>query len=363
MNSKLGQPWIPLAPIESMIQFEPVLMLVGLSIGAWLIYKILLRDASPIRHRNLRALFLNLLAHLAIFAILFIAYVLTEKGVALGGPNERLASYFGLATLVSGAIVFVKCSRIFMFEYLFLGHMKEGVPVLIVNLFSLLLSIGIAGWFATEIFGIRLAPVLATSAVFSLILGLALQDTIGNLFAGVALQLDKPYEIGHWVEIMTSGQTYVGQVEEITWRATTLIGLFDELLILPNRLMAASEISNFSARRTPIWRGQNFRLPYTADLAEMKAVLLGALQSAEGVRAVPTPYVWIRETTESWLVFRCSYTIDEYPRQFRIGSNVIAAVIEAMKKNGFASAAQKIQIVPDQGSGSARELPEFARRE
>ena len=50
-----------------------------------------------------------------------------------------------------------------MFEYLFLGHMREGVPLLIVNLVALLLSVGIAGWFATEIFGIRLGPVLATS--------------------------------------------------------------------------------------------------------------------------------------------------------------------------------------------------------
>lgn len=325
-------------------------MLFGLSIAAWLIYWIFLRDASPIRHRNLRGLFLNLFAHLLILAAFFGAYTLAHNGVALGDSNDRLTSYFGLAALVSGAIVFVKVSRIFMFEYLFLGHMKEGVPVLIVNLFSLLLSIGIAGWFATEIFGIRLAPVLATSAVFSLILGLALQDTIGNLFAGVALQLDKPYEIGNWIEIVQGGQTYVGQVEEITWRATTLIGLFDELLILPNRLMAAAEISNFSARSTPIWRGQSFRLPYTADISSVKDILKEALSGAEGVRKTPQPYVWIRECTESWLVFRCSYTIDDYPLQFRVGSNVIIAVVEGLKRHGLTTAAQRVQIVQENGS-------------
>lgn len=330
-----------------MLQLEPALMLFGLSIAAWLIYWFLLRDASPMRHRNLRRLFLNLVAHLMILGVFFGAYALAHRGHPYGDSNERLATYFGLATLISGAIVFVKVSRIFMFEYLFLGHMKEGVPVLIVNLFSLLLSIGIAGWFATEIFGIRLAPVLATSAVFSLILGLALQDTIGNLFAGVALQLDKPYEIGDWIEIVQGSQTYVGQVEEITWRATTLIGLFDELLILPNRLMAAAEISNFSSRSTPIWRGQSFRLPYTADISTVKDILKDAISGAEGVRKTPQPYVWIRETTESWLVFRCSYTIDDYPLQYRVGSNVITAVVEGLKKNGYATAAQRVQIVQE----------------
>jgi small-conductance mechanosensitive channel len=324
-------------------------MLFGLSLGAWLVYWVLLRKASPVRHRNLRALFVNLSAHLMIFATFLGIYFLAKKGFGFGETNLRVSAYFGLAAMITGAIVLVKVSRILMFEYLFLGHMREGVPLLIVNLFSLLLSIGIAGWFATEIFGIRLAPVLATSAVFSLILGLALQDTIGNLFAGVALQLDKPYGIGDWIEVTQGSQVHVGQVEEISWRATTLIGLFDEVLVLPNRLMASAEISNFSSRSTPIWRAQSFRIPYTVDIAHMREILSEAVSGAEGVRKTPRPFIWIRETTESWLVFRCSYAIDDYPLQFRVGSNVITAVINALKENGYSTAAQRVHIV-DEGS-------------
>lgn len=322
-----------------MIQLEPALVLLGLSIAAWLVYKIFLRAVSVERHRSLRSHFLNLIAHWAIFGGLYAGYALSH--------SERVTGYLGLATMVSGSIVLVKVCRILLNEYLFLGHMKEGVPLLIVNLFSLLLSVAIAGWFATEIFGIKLAPVIATSAVFSLILGLALQDTLGNLFAGVALQLDKPYEIGDWIEVMQGSSTWVGQVEEITWRATTLIGLFDELLILSNRTMASSEISNYSARNAPIWRAQNFRIPYHADLEKIKSVIFEAVKKVEGVRASPQPVVWIRETTESWLVFRCSYTIDEYPRQFRIGSDVIIHGVEALKKAGFGATAQRVEIVPD----------------
>jgi small-conductance mechanosensitive channel len=347
VNSKLNQPWIPLDRIEALIHYEPALVLFGLSVSAWFIYRIFLKSVSPERHRSLRHLFLNLVAHFGIFAVLFVGYLLAQHTLDIGQPNERVTSYLGLATLVSGAIVFVKVSRILLNEYLFLGHMKEGVPLLLVNLFSLLLSIAIAGWFATEIFGIRLAPVLATSAVFSLILGLALQDTLGNLFAGVSLQLDKPYEIGDWIEVVQSGNTWIGQVEEITWRATTLIGLYDELLILPNRVMANAEISNFSARNTPIWRSQSFRLPYTTDIEGMKKLISDAASTVEGVRKTPGTFVWIRETTESWLVFRCSYTIDDYPSQFRIGSEVIAAVIGALRKSGFTGAAQRVEIIAE----------------
>jgi small-conductance mechanosensitive channel len=295
--------------------------------------------------------FLNMAAHLVVFGALFMVYSAVLRATDAGhlSRSDVLASYVGLAALVSGAIVFVKIARIFLFEYLFLGHMREGVPVLIVNLFALLLSVGIAGWFATEIFGIRLGPVLATSAVFSLILGLALQDTLGNLFAGVAVQLDKPFEIGDWIEVSQSGQMWIGKVEEISWRATTLIGLCDELVVLPNRLMGTSEISNYTARGDPIWRAQNFRISYGVDIGTTKELLGRAIAKVEGVRTNPAPVAWIRETTESWLLFRCSYTIDDYAQQFQIGSRVITAVVEALKESGFAAAANRIQIVTDGG--------------
>lgn len=345
--TKLNQPWIPFSKIESLIQLEPALVLVALSLIGWIVYKLFLREAGFDRQKNLRLLFLNLLAHLGVFAVLYASYAIVHTDVMAGEMANRFASYLGLATLISGAIVFVKISRILLFEYLFLGHMKEGVPVLIVNLFTLLLSVGVVGWFATELFGIRLTPLLATSAIFSLVLGLALQDTLGNLFAGVALQLDKPYEIGDWIEVMQGGQKWIGRVQEITWRATMLEGLFDELLIIPNRAMSSAEIANFSAKNLPIWRSQTFRMPYSADIASAKKVLLDAVLTADGVRKNPEPLVLITEATESWLLFRCSYSIDDYGQQWRVATNVFSSVVDRLKASGHSVAAQRIQIVKE----------------
>jgi len=347
MNPRLNQPWIPADRIEGIVQLEPALVIVGLSFIAWLIYRLFLREASADRHRNLKTLFVNLVAHLGVFGGLYAVYAIAHKGVAPGETADRVASYFGLATLISGSIVFVKASRILLFEYLFLGHMKAGVPVLIVNLFTLVLSMAIVGWYATDIFGFKLTPLLATSAIFSLVLGLALQDTLGNLFAGVALQLDKPYEIGDWIEITQGGQKRVGQVQEITWRATVLVGLFDELIIVPNRSMSAAEIANFSATQLPIWRSQTIRIPYSADIARVKKTLLEGLKRAEGVRKSPEPVVTISEASESWLLFRCSYCIDDYGAQWRVGTNALASIVETLQTSGLGVAANRIQIVKE----------------
>lgn len=347
MNPKLNQPWIPYDRIEAIVQLEPAFVIAGLSFIAWVIYKLFLREASPDRHRNLKLLFINLAAHLGVFLGLFALYAITHKGAVQGNMADRVASYFGLATLISGSIVFVKASRILLFEYLFLGHMREGVPVLIVNLFTLVLSIVIAGWYATDIFGFKLTPLLATSAIFSLVLGLALQDTLGNLFAGVALQLDKPYEIGDWIELVQGGQHRVGQVQEITWRATVLVGLYDELIIVPNRTMSSAEISNFSATQLPIWRVQTMRIPYEADVVRVREKLLEGVKKAEGVLKTPEPAVFIREAGESWLVFRCAYCIADYGSQWKVGSNVLTSIVETLQSSGLGVAAHRIQIVKE----------------
>ena len=348
MNPKLNQPWISLERIESVVQIEPALIIVGLALVAWGIYKALLKTASPERHRNLQKLFINLAAHLVIFATFFVLYAVLQKALETTPFfSERGITYFGLLTIISGAAVFVKACRILLFEYLFLGHMKEGVPVLLVNIFTLLLSVGIGAWIANDLFGIRLTPILATSAIFSLVLGLALQDTLGNLFAGVALQLDKPYEIGDWIEVMQAGQKWIGQVQEITWRATTLVGIFDENLIIPNRVISQAEIANFTSRRAPIWRNQTFRIPFQTDLLELRTLLKTAALTVHGVRAFPPPVILFPETSESWILTRCAYTIDDYGKQWTIGTDVNAAVITALKDAGLSIAAQRIQLIKE----------------
>jgi len=88
-------------------------------------------------------------------------------------------------------------------------------------------------------------------------------------------------------------------------------------------------------------------VPYVADLNTTKEIITRAVTKTIGVRTSPAPYVWIRETTESWLLFRCSYTIDDYSQQYKIGSSVITAAVDALKEAGLAAAANRIQLVPE----------------
>ena len=88
---------------------------------------------------------------------------------------------------------------------------------------------------------------LTTSAVGAVVVGFALQDTLGNLFSGLAIQIEKPFRVGHWIAIGDRE----GQVQEITWRATKLRTKAGQFLIFPNGLISKEPILNYSEPTIP----------------------------------------------------------------------------------------------------------------
>ncbi|MGH7321887.1 MAG: mechanosensitive ion channel family protein, partial [Candidatus Rokuibacteriota bacterium] len=86
--------------------------------------------------------------------------------------------------------------------------------------------------------GVDVTALVATSAALSIILGLALQETLSNVFAGLALIIERPFEPGDWIQFGNR----VGQVKEVSWRAVKLQLLRqDDSLIVPNSVIAKTE--------------------------------------------------------------------------------------------------------------------------
>jgi small-conductance mechanosensitive channel len=358
----MNQPWIPADKIDALVQIEPILMTIGLIFAAVIIYKLFLRQISEERHRNLKNLFKNLAIHLLCAFATFGGYYATYRLNVDGNEAlTRIGSYVGLISIISWTIVFVKTCRILLFEYLFLSHMRVGVPLLLVNLFSLLLTVVLSGWLLTELFSVKLAPLLATSAIFSVVLGLALQDTLGNLFSGIAMTFDKPYEIGDWIEITLDSHKWVGQVQEISWRATVLQGISDESISVPNRLMGQTQISNFSTKHRPICRSQLFRVAHGSDIAEAKRVLKEAVLRVPSILKEPAafPYAW--ESNESFVSIKVVYFIENFGRQFLIGDEIITAGNAALQRAGFELAPPRVLVlngITRKGSAVAAEALE-----
>lgn len=257
----------------------------------------------------------------------------------------RLLPYLGVLALIMGAVVFVKTAKIVVYEYLFYKNMTAGVPVLVVNVITILLSLTLGGWLLSELFNFKVVPLLATSAIFSIVLGLALQDTLGNLFSGLALQIDKPYSIGDWIEVQSGGHNWIGIVREISWRSTVLQGFTDEWLTIPNRIMGSAQISNYATHEHPIWRTQTFKVTHGQSVDQVKKALLDSVQGLPEILSHPAPVVLLREVHESWITFRLSYCIRDYGMQFEIGDHILTRGIDSLKSKGIKLAAQRVELL------------------
>ncbi|TMK27063.1 MAG: mechanosensitive ion channel, partial [Alphaproteobacteria bacterium] len=94
------------------------------------------------------------------------------------------------------------------------------------------------------VFDVPIQGLLATSGVIAIILGLALQSTLGDVFSGIVLSFSRPYRPGDWISI--DGGTD-GRVIEMNWRATHVLTARRDLAIVPNSTIAKSRIVNVSS--------------------------------------------------------------------------------------------------------------------
>lgn len=335
---------IQLQALAHLLEIEPYTLLGLLVLVTYLFYRFFLRDASEERHRNIQNHFANITRHFLVLSLLFFTFLVLNEIDTEWTHYRRIASYVGLITLLWGMIVFVKTCRLIVLQYLFMSSMQTGVPLLLVNIFSLLLSIILVFWAASHIFGVQLAPLLATSAAFSIILGLALQDTLGNLFAGIAMQIDKTFEIGDWVEVASGSVKTVGRVKELTWRSTILDGFFDEVITIPNRNMAQAQVHNYSPKETSIVRSVTFRLNHGINPDQVKDLLEGSIAGLSDIRGIPSPLAYISDANEHFIAFKLVFNIDNYGMQFILADKVYRKGFEALQGAGIKLARPYLEL-------------------
>jgi len=151
--------------------------------------------------------------------------------------------------------------------------------------------------FLLAIWGVDLAPMLASASIISAVVLLAAKDTFSNFFAGISIIVDKPYKIGDYVDLTTER----GEVTEIGLRSTRIKTRDDILISIPNSIIANDKIINESA---PI---ENFRVripigvSYNSDIDLVEKILLEIAQSNENVLPEPEPRVRFRSFGESSL--------------------------------------------------------------
>jgi small-conductance mechanosensitive channel/CRP-like cAMP-binding protein len=169
---------------------------------------------------------------------------------------------------------------------------------------------------------------LTTSAVGAVVAGLALQDTLGNLVSGLAIQVEKPFHVGHWI----SSGDWEGEVTEITWRATKLRTRQGNQVIVPNGELAKAAIINYSEPASPTRIEVEVGTHYNNPPNVVKRVILDVLDREPLVLKVPAPVVHVMSFDASSILHRARFWIQHYPMDEIITDRVRTAIYYAFKR-------------------------------
>jgi small-conductance mechanosensitive channel len=172
---------------------------------------------------------------------------------------------------------------------------------------------------------------LTTSAVGAVVIGFALQDTLGNTFAGLAIQVEKPFKVGHWVEI----GPHEGRVVEVNWRATNLRTKAGNLVVLPNAFISKEAIVNFSEPEAPTRLQTQVGVSYDVPPNQVKSALTEAMRGLPLVSSSPAPEVFIADFGSSSINYVIRFWITDYGKDTAALDEVRSAAYYALRRHGY----------------------------
>jgi small-conductance mechanosensitive channel/CRP-like cAMP-binding protein len=209
--------------------------------------------------------------------------------------------------------------------------------------------------------GVESMSLLTTSALFTAILGLSLQDTLGNLLAGLVLQTQRPFEVGDWIQVDRDG-LQLGRVIELNWRATKVLTSDQQELTVPNSLLARSIILNMSRPTSITRRTVELAVPYEYPTEHVRTLLERAMHGVAGIVEHPKPQVRTVAFVDHGVRYRVQFYVDDFGRRDEVESILRDRLWYALGRAQvqFARGAG-IPINPDQPGIEARNLESRTR--
>ncbi|TAN52827.1 MAG: mechanosensitive ion channel [Methylococcaceae bacterium] len=201
----------------------------------------------------------------------------------LGALHVILGYLLGIILFLALAVLLQRLIQFVLLDWLVASAIGAAPPRLLSQLSSLVIYIMAFAAIAGVVFKKDLTVILAASGAAGIVIGMALQNLILDVFAGLALNLDRSVKIGDCIQLLhrdsstANGRAIEGTVEEISWRTMRIFerrGL--NTVIIPNRVVSASVITNYSHPQAYIKTEVLITLSGHVPLERARRILLAA---------------------------------------------------------------------------------------
>jgi len=241
---------------------------------------------------------LRILWYVQILVFILIAFGLKPIFLSLNIINSALLEKASLSLIILVIThVLDQAIDLFFWEGFFLKKYEKSAPSIVVGILAIVLYLAAAYLILTFVFKQPMTGFIVSSSIMAGVIGLAMQSSLSDLVAGIAISVERPFKIGEWVEL---DDGTLGEVTEINWRATHILSWHNSLYILPNARISNARVHNFN-RPVPAY-GQWFfvHVPCTVEPSLVRRVLLEGCIESTRVLDDPAPVIRIAEAGASY---------------------------------------------------------------
>ena len=276
----------------------------------------------PEKRKQLRGVVVPIFMYLC-FILLAIVLELNEQ-VSYSDYARALATAFVSVSLIN-------LGSLMLFDVI-LGGLHLKVPRLLRET-TVILTYIIAVLVILSSRGVNVTGLLTTSAIISAVIGLSLQDTLGNIIAGFALEIEHVIKPGDWIKV----EPYVGRVKEVRWRQTVIETRNWETVLVPNSQLMKSQVMIYGQRhgqpmQTRRWIYFNIDFRYTPN--EVIGYVNDSLQAnpIPNVADDPKIHAILMDFKDSYCTYAVRYWLTDLAADDPTDSNVRIRIYYALKR-------------------------------
>jgi small-conductance mechanosensitive channel/CRP-like cAMP-binding protein len=251
-------------------------------------------------------------------------------------PILRDGSHF--IAWIALIIFVVRVVDAFVFDVLMSRRRNVVAPQLLRQIVSIVVYLLLFASALRILFHYNVKDALTGGAVLAAVIGLALQDTLGNLFSGIALHMEGAFDVG---DVLHSGE-YVGVVEGVSWRATRIRGFNNQIIVLPNSVIARERLEVFpharlNARVLPV--SVDYNIPPATVIGILSlGILSQAAAHVDGVARDLPCFARVASFADSAVIYEIKYHTRDYASLYRMDADIRKAVWYALHRNKIAFA-------------------------
>ena len=304
---------------------------------------------------------LNILKRLWIFLILFIFFAsakfllpeyLSDYHVnSLTTTIKYLYFLIEIGFWISSAAFLSQLVKIFFWESVATRSLQGSIPQLLVELSTVFVFVIAIAIIIGHVFEQPLTGFWATSSVMALIIGLALRNVIFDLFTGVAVNIEKSYKIGDWIQVhqRMPVQNIIGKVTDINWRTTRIRTEENTEVIISNSILSTFVVTNFWNTGYPTQLNVKFNVDFSVPVERVRRIAQAAAKEAilsKGFLSTPHPEVLIGEINDFGVSYKVGYWIsfwrDISPSKSK--NIMLTAILNHLRRAGITPAYPKQDV-------------------